>query len=310
MRRLVVGIIITMVGINIIGCNARPHELERGSFIAELNGFDIHYEVHGTGPVMMTVPNSWGLSLEGLRGLYRPLEAHVTVVYFDPRGMGESDPVRKDEDFGAAAVREDFHALREHLGLERAHAIGWSNGASNLLLLASERPETIETAIFLHGAASFDDEDTRRMVALYPDLFEAFQRFQEEMDAPGLSGAERAERTKAFDVEVWFPYLFADVDTGKRTLPELYRNAQFSWEHSRYTSSEWETFDVRDQLGDISARSLVISGRHDMMPPTKGEEIAAGIPVARHELFDNSGHFAPVEETEKFIATVRSFLEL
>ncbi len=75
---------------------AAAEGLENGSFSAELNSFKIHYEVHGQGPVVMTVPNSWGLSLKGLRVLYEPLERYVTMVYFDPRGMGGigSDPRR------------------------------------------------------------------------------------------------------------------------------------------------------------------------------------------------------------------------
>ena len=44
--------------------------LENGSFTAELNGFNIHYEVHGSGPVVMVVPNSWGFDVAGLRGVY------------------------------------------------------------------------------------------------------------------------------------------------------------------------------------------------------------------------------------------------
>jgi proline iminopeptidase len=119
--------------------------LENGSFSAYLNGYDIHFEVHGQGPVLMTVPNSWGLSLEGLRALYRPLEERLTMVYFDPRGMGGSGHIQIEEDMGLAAVRADFDTLRRHLGLETTHAIGWSNGATNLILLAAEYPETYLT---------------------------------------------------------------------------------------------------------------------------------------------------------------------
>jgi pimeloyl-ACP methyl ester carboxylesterase len=281
---------------------------ENGSFVAEVNGFDLHYEVHGSGPVVMTVPNSWGLSLEGLRALYRPLERSFTIVYFDPRGMGDSAPARAESDLGPSAVREDFHALRGHLGLERVHAIGWSNGASNLILIASERPDTIDAAIFLHGVASFDDEDMRRMIDEYPDLFEAVAHFERQMDMTELSREARAARVKRFDTEVWFPYLFADYDFGVKRLPEIYRDTEFSWAHSRATNREWSSLDLRDRLGTITARSLVITGRHDMTPPAKGEEIAAGIPDVRHEMFEHSGHFAPVEEPERFIATVTSFL--
>ncbi len=119
---------------------ASASPLANGSFTAELNGFPIHYAVHGSGPVLMTVPNSWGLSLEGLRALYRPLEERLTLVYFDPRGMGSSGAVREEADRGLEAVRADFQALREHLGLDAVHAIGWSNGAANLIFLAHERP--------------------------------------------------------------------------------------------------------------------------------------------------------------------------
>lgn len=285
-----------------------PPELERGSSYAELNGFTIHYEVHGSGPVLMAVPNSWGLSLEGLRSLYRPLEPHFTLVYFDPRGMGGSDAVRKEADLGPAAVREDFHALREHLELGRVHAIGWSNGASNLVLLASEQPEAFESAVFLHGVASFDDEDARAMRRRYPKLFAAFAEFHAEMETSGLPPKRQSSRAKAFDIEVWFPYMFADPEAGRRVLPSMYRDAEFSWVHARYTGKEWDTFDVRDRLPNIAARSLVITGKHDMTPPSKGEEIKAGIPNARHVLFENSGHFAPVEEPERFVDLIRTFL--
>jgi hypothetical protein len=82
----------------VVGCAPTPAEqeammmpvLDNGSFSAELGGCAIHYEVHGQGPVVMAVPNSWGLSLDGLRGLYRRLEDDLTMVYFDPRGMGGS----------------------------------------------------------------------------------------------------------------------------------------------------------------------------------------------------------------------------
>ena len=78
--------------------------LANGSFTAELNGFQIHYEVHGQGPVLMALTNSWGLSLEALRAMYRPLEEKLTLVYFDPRGMGGSGPVREESDWQTARV--------------------------------------------------------------------------------------------------------------------------------------------------------------------------------------------------------------
>jgi len=283
--------------------------LENGSFTAELGERTIHYEIHGSGPVLMTVPNSWGLTLEGLRAMYRPLESHVTVVYFDPRGMGGSGPVREDADLGPDAVREDFDALRKHLGLEKVNAIGWSNGASNLIALAAERPDAIEAAVFLHGSASFLPEDEQGIVERYPDLIQEFVEFGKEMAESGASIEERNAQVKEFDTEVWFPYLFADREAGRRKLSELFRDAEFSWAHAEYTNKQWASLDLRHRLAGIRARSLVIAGRHDMLPPSKAQEIADGIEGAEFLVFEDSGHFAPVEETEKFVRTVVDFLQ-
>ncbi len=167
---------------SIVACSSeRPPApgLENGSFTAEVAGRTVHYEVHGSGPVLMTVPNSWGVTLEALREMYRPLEDHVTMVYFDPRGMGESGPVREDSDLGPDAVREDFESLRKHLGLEKVNAIGWSNGATNLIALAAENPDVLEAAVFLHGNASYLPEDETSIVERYPDLIEAFVRVRQ-----------------------------------------------------------------------------------------------------------------------------------
>lgn len=302
----IIAIIIIVVNLDSISA-AEP--LENGSFFAKLNGFTLHYEVHGSGPVLMTVPNSWGLSLDGLRALYRPLEQHVTLVYFDPRGMGGSEAVRVETDLGASAVRLDFLALREHLGLGRVNAIGWSNGATNLMMLASEHPEVFASTIFVHGIASFDHEDAGALRKRHPELFAAFAAFQTEMEADSLTKQERDARVKTFDTEVWFPNLFADPEAGRRRLPSMYRDTEFSWDHARYADKEWPTLELLAQLPRITARSLVITGRHDITPPAKGEEIASGIPNARHVIFDNSGHFSQVEEPEKFVELVVSFLD-
>ena len=65
---------------------AVPEGLDNGSFTASLNGYQIHYEVHGQGPVLMAVTNSWGVSNRALprnksRGIWtesfrrRPVQA-------------------------------------------------------------------------------------------------------------------------------------------------------------------------------------------------------------------------------------------
>jgi proline iminopeptidase len=285
-----------------------PPGIENGSYHVTLNGFDIHYEVHGQGPVLMTLPNSWGLSLEGLRGLYRPLEDNLTMVYFDPRGMGESSPVVDDTDMGMAAVRADFQALRQHLGLETVNAIGWSNGAMNLILLAAEHPETIETAIFLHGAAYFSEEDQTAYAEQYPEVIAAWGALIAELQNPDLTDNERTARMRDMWLNDWFPVSFADRASASGVLNSTFEEAEFSWAHGSYSQTDQADFDARSLLPQITARSLVIGGAHDSIPSTKGEEMTAAIADAEFVLFESSGHYAPVEEPEAFESLVLRYL--
>lgn len=282
--------------------------LANGSFTAELNGFPIHYEVHGQGPVLMTVPNSWGLSLQGLRALFRPLEERLTIVYFDPRGMGGSGPVNEESDRGMAAVREDFQALRAHLKQEKVGAIGWSNGAMNLILLAAERPETLSSAVFVHGVASFTADDGRQMQARHPELEGTYRAFLKAVSKPGLGPDEQTALLRTTWLEEYFPRLCADPVAGRALVAAVFRDAQLSWPHVAYSNQEAGTFDAREKLASILVPSLVVAGAHDLLPPDRVKAMADGIPGAKLVVFDRSGHFAPVEEPAAFAAAVYDFM--
>jgi reactive intermediate/imine deaminase len=290
-----------------------PAGLEYGSFVEEVGGRRIHYEVHGPdggqAPPLMVVPNSWGLSLEGLRGVLGDLEDHLTVIYFDPRGMGSSGPATVDEDLSTTAVREDFDRLREHLGLDRVHALGWSNGATNLVWLAHEKPETLASAIFVHGTPRFAPSDMAVLAEESPEVFRQFTAAQETLTGGGLSADEQDRVLERLYREVWFPEMLAHPEETVDAVRAAFADAELSWRHSRYAQQEVAVLDQRPLLGDIPVPALVIAGAHDMLPPERVEELATGLPRARFVVFDDSGHFAPLEEPHRFVDLVTTFLQ-
>jgi pimeloyl-ACP methyl ester carboxylesterase len=290
------------------GAAPPPPALTDGSFTQDVGGRRLHYEVHGQGPVLMALTNSWGLSLAALRAMYRPLEERLTLVYFDPRGMGGSGPALGVEDRGMAAVRADFDALRAHLGLARVNAIGWSNGAMNLIELAAEHPATLEAAIFVHGLAYFGPEDAKAAVAARPRLFDAFAGFMKAVQAPGLADTQRTVLQREFWLGQYFPALFADEALGRRLVPEVFKDARLSWPHAARANEESASFDARGRLAAIQARCLVVAGAHDLAPPAKVKELADGLKDARFVVFAHSGHFSPVEEKEAFRRAIFQFL--
>jgi proline iminopeptidase len=285
-----------------------PPGLTNGSFTATLNGFQIHYEVRGRGPVLMTVPNSWGLSLQGLRAMYEPLEERLTLVYFDPRGMGGSEAVREDSDRGMVAVRADFQALRAYLGLETVNAIGWSNGAGNLIFLAHEQPDSLSSAIFVHQGASFTQEDARRVAEANPELAAVFGPYAQQMGDPDVSEEDKAALHRKVWLEDYFPLLFAERDSAQGALNRLYGEAELSWRHAAYSQQEMSTFDATDLLPEIPVRSLVVAGAHDLLPPERLKPLADGLPDSDFVVFEESAHFAAVEEPQAFEVVIFNFL--
>ena len=75
-------------------------------------------------------------------------KAGYRVVAFDNRGHGASDKPHETERYSAPLMAEDARRLLDHLGIERAHVMGYSMGARITAFLAVAHPERVATAIF------------------------------------------------------------------------------------------------------------------------------------------------------------------
>jgi proline iminopeptidase len=68
--------------------------------------------------------------------------------------------------------------------------------------------------------------------------------------------------------------------------------------------------DLRPKLKNITVPTLVIVGRHDFITNVAmAEEMIEHTPKAQLEIFEDSGHFALVEEPEKFYRVIQEFGE-
>ena len=284
-------------------------QLQNGAFTAELNGFEIFYEVRGDGPVCMVAPVAWGMDHQGLANMLAGLEEHLTLVYFDPRGIGRSQEVGQDSDCSMAVVAEDLDALRRHLGLDRVIVLGWSNGGQVAMKYASAHPEAIERLILLHTLAYESPEDNAEIAENYPELAAAYGNFYYEMQRSNVPEEEKDERFGRFVRESYFPWLFHDFDMSRERFHEAFGSVGFSWAHNLYQQRvDGLEFDARDDLAAIAAPTLVVAGRSDLLPPERVEDIHRRLENSTFVIFEQSGHFSPIEEPEAFVRAVREFL--
>jgi proline iminopeptidase len=67
-------------------------------------------------------------------------------------------------------------------------------------------------------------------------------------------------------------------------------------------------WDARDRLGEIDVPALVVRGRYDMCTKPIAAELVNGIPGAREVVFQESSHTPVLEETDRYLDVVRTFL--
>jgi len=75
-------------------------------------------------------------------------EAGYRVVAIDNRGHGESEKLYDLEAYPAPKMAEDAARLLKHLGIARAHVMGYSMGARITAFLALKHPDAVASVVF------------------------------------------------------------------------------------------------------------------------------------------------------------------
>jgi len=121
---------------------------------------DCAYTVQGTGPALFLIHG-----IGAARGTWAKalpvLTPHFTVITYDLRGHGES-PLPTDE-FGLDELVADLEALREQLGVERAHVAGHSLGGMIGPAYARLYPKRVLSLGLLSTAAFRTEEDSAKV---------------------------------------------------------------------------------------------------------------------------------------------------
>jgi len=74
-------------------------------------------------------------------------DAGYRVIAIDNRGHGQSDKSYEPEDYRPSRMAADAAALLDHLGIGRAHLMGYSMGARICAVAALEHPQKVATLV-------------------------------------------------------------------------------------------------------------------------------------------------------------------
>lgn len=216
------------------------------------------------------------------------LKDKFRIIALDSRGHGESD--RPDE-FTLEDHIADAVALLDHLKLDSANVLGVSMGSYIAQGLAIKQPGRVEKLI-LAATKSYGDQAS---------MAEMFDRYKEQLE--GMSIADK--------LAISSQLIFHNQEAVNVWQKRVAKNSRMlNNDQQSAASAALRDFDFRDDLKRITAKTLVISGKHDgLNPPEKGRETAVLIPNADYMEFQDSGHAPNVEQDRLFLGVVEKFLE-
>ena len=192
---------------------------------------------------------------------------HYQVIAVDSRGQGRST-------YGTGPITfelmvDDVLGVMDHLGIDNANVVGWSNGGTIALLLAMEHPERLRTVV-AYGALY-----TAAGNWMDPEAEEMVMGMGERTTQEYLAISPHPERLDEIVTE-----LFA-------------------------LNPEW----TEEQVGAITVPVLILDGEHDeVVTADQPTTLAARIPGAPLVLMPDTGHFAVYEQPAEFNRIVLEFL--
>jgi 3-oxoadipate enol-lactonase len=252
------------------------------------------YELTGQGPPL-TLLHSVGLSTrEGWREQIGPLSEHFTVLTYDFRGLGQSEP--GSETLGVTTFARDLEALLQALGIARTALMGVSLGGFVAQHLALARPDLVSALVLVSTTCRiFAGNEARRA--------ERNRRIR----ADGMAAAADHQLVSHF------PPAFA------ASHPDL-----MAWYRSHYVANDPETyiaimedlgrFDCCNRLGFIACPTLIVAGDQDATsvagrrPLDSAETLHRTIRGSRLEVIAGANHYPQLDHAADFNCLVSEFL--
>lgn len=255
-------------------------------------------------PTAFLIHGGPGVDHTSLKARYGRLAEKMQLIYFDHRGHGRSargDP----QTYTLEQNIEDMEALRLYLGLGPIVSIGTSYGGSVAIAHAARYPAAVSHLILVATVCHAGYvQRARELVAERGTPEQA--RCCEALFAGAI---DTPEKMRAYFLSM--ADLYARV--ADPALSELgLRRAILSPDALNRAHGPGGTlrdYDLRPELGKITAPTLIIAGRHDWIcPPEFSEEMERLIPDCELRIFEQSAHSIGGDEPQLLLDAVAGFV--
>ena len=287
-----------------------------GENYASINGAKIWYEISGEGDPLLLIPGGPGFSHLYFTPHFAKFSDRFRIIYFDGFGRGKSDRAKSPDEYSINRDVEDIEALRKNLSIDKLNIFGHSYGGIAAQAYALKYPEHVKKLILSN--TMFTSEMCQAMITnlnaeiqnQYPEIWEKLKLIRER-DRKS-STLEYVVTSSAVSLQLGY---FYDASNAQRLAgdqysfnPEVYF-ALAGDDAGFVMGGDLGNLDFSSRLKEIEIPALVIGGRFDRVClPKYVLQYKKYMPQAKFVMFENSGHFPYIEETQKFYETIEAFL--
>ena len=260
---------------------------------AYLNGINVNYKVHGEGEPLVLI---MGFAGPGQAWFFqtRAFKKYYKVVTFDNRGVGKTD--KPSEPYTIKAMADDTIGLMDHLGIDKAHILGYSLGGIVAQELAINYPERVRKLILASTLSTMRQIASEMLEAM--GLGEDFS--EEDVRSADIGKALSSLVANAFNSRLYRMILVPIVPIYTRLVGLKGLKGQVE---------AIAGCNTLDRLHTIEAPTLVIVGTEDKVATPGGSEVMASrIPNAKLVKVEGGSHGYVMEMRGRFNKEVLDFL--
>ncbi|PFA66736.1 proline iminopeptidase [Bacillus sp. AFS015802] len=240
------------------------------------------------------------------------LEEFATLVYYDQRGCGRSDPPADSEEYSIEVLIDDLEQIREALKVDRFIPIGHSFGGELALEYALKYPQNVEK-IILEGPAIGDWERlalNQIMSFISITDGEVQEKLRNLLEQEGPYTGRNGEAWKLADEQTTMAFSFFKKESYAKLVEISTDDApKVGNEKMKQKIQEVPFSNLIGRIKEIECSVLVMTGLYDGNTGIDmARDIKRNLSNSEIEIFLESGHYIQMEEPEKMAAVVREFM--
>jgi 3-oxoadipate enol-lactonase len=253
---------------------------------APVNGINLYYESHGSGPAVVFAHGAGGNHLSWWQQVPE-FSKHFRCITFDHRAFGRSVDGDGEGRRGRRGFHDDLRALLDMLEIDEVRIVAQSMGGRTAVALSLLNPGRCKGLVLAGTTGGAIDDDVRQLQDAYRDTEMGQLPLGKRSVSPALK-----ERAAAME------FLYRSIG---RLNPPRPKDFLAPIPGYRGTSAE--------RLAQAAFPILFVVGDHDAVtPPEIIEACHRATPGSQFAVIEHSGHSTYFEQPHAFNAAVMEFL--